>query len=176
MNNYDEVTYKLDVPEALTAGQILTGTDANFGKQSAIVEVVDDGEKTVLNVISLHDRTDLATKKANKLAREMSKVAGGNLVDYIVADAVALPRTNTYFGENGEYGNADNIVAFDTTDWTDRMWERIRWNPRKLETAKHFYNKEHKMVEASYWTSPTSGLVKGLRCEESYLRPDELNL
>ena len=34
----------------------------------------------------------------------------------------------TYFAEDGSYGDAENLVLLDTSNWTDKDWHEIEWS------------------------------------------------
>lgn len=33
---------------------------------------------------------------------------------------------NTYFATDGSYGDEDNLIVLDTSDWSDEKWELVR--------------------------------------------------
>jgi len=41
---------------------------------------------------------------------------------------------NHYFATDGNYGNAENLVIIDTTDWTEDEWDIIDQSPENDRT------------------------------------------
>lgn len=39
--------------------------------------------------------------------------------------------TTTYFAADGKYGDAENLIVIDTTDWTEDEWATIQYSPEK---------------------------------------------
>jgi hypothetical protein len=183
MTNYNEFQFSVDVPQALIdAGGPLLATDPDYGKTAAIVEIATHEDGTVQTaIISTHSRLDLATKKASKLARDVSKVAGGNAVDYLPVNIELVPRNKTYFGTDGEFGNADDLLIIDTSTWTPRMWQRLQWTRAYSRTlAEHYQAKAHTFEERrDYRLDPVTkswGYVTVMGCKDCYLEAKDLNL
>jgi hypothetical protein len=41
---------------------------------------------------------------------------------------------NHYFATDGNYGNAENLIIIDTTDWTEDEWDIIDQSPENDRT------------------------------------------
>ena len=37
--------------------------------------------------------------------------------------------SKTYFAQDGKYGDAENLIVIDTTDWTEDEWSMIQYSP-----------------------------------------------
>ena len=183
MTNYNEFQFSVVVLQALIdAGGALLATDPDYGKTAAIVQVFNDPDTgaVVTSVMSTHSRLDLATKKASKLAREASK-SGTDTVDYLPVNIELVPRNKTYFGTDGEFGNADDLLIIDTSTWTPRMWQRLQWTRAYSRTlAEHYQAKAHTFEERrDYRLDPVTkswGYVTVMGCKDCYLEAKDLNL
>lgn len=61
-------------------------------------------------------------------------------------DADLGARTNHYFAEDGNYGDATGILVVDTTNWLGRDWVQIEdsTDSTRLTTARAIHNKNSK--------------------------------
>jgi hypothetical protein len=44
-------------------------------------------------------------------------------------DSKGQHMSKTYFAADGKYGDAENLIVIDTTDWTDDEWAIIQYSP-----------------------------------------------
>lgn len=52
---------------------------------------------------------------------------------------------NTYFAEDGSYGDATDLVLTDTSSWTSSMWDVVEnsTDSQRQQLAEHFVLGEH---------------------------------
>lgn len=59
------------------------------------------------------------------------------------------PMSKTYFGDDGNYGLAKDLLIFDTTEWTPEMWREIEdAEPDRASLAVHFSSGTHLWKDA----------------------------
>lgn len=170
-SKYEMFQFTTDLPKALLPnGEDFIVENSYHGKGGAVIRITDTNR---LDLVSVHDRMDLADRRARKEERELPKES----TDDVLAVPIKLvPRNNTYFDVDGAYGNADELLVLDTSTWTPAMWQRLQWTGgHRLVLAKHFDAKIHEFEEISYSTSPTTKVTK-LRCKECYMVEENLNL
>jgi hypothetical protein len=178
--NYSEFLYDVELPPALEAGGKLLATSTSPHKEACVVQVTFDkatNKVDGVSVTTVHDRFELADKKASKLLKELeskSKHLVG-VVDFIAIPLTRVARNKTYFDANNGFGDADDQIVLDTSTWTPKMWEILQWHWDRLKMAQHFDAKKHDLLgKQNSWDK--SGAYVGIpACSTCALTPEQLN-
>lgn len=159
--------------------------DSDYQKAFAVFEFVSNsaGEPLKVSHISNHLRRDLAVKKAKSI--KVLTPISGEKIEYLPVELRMRPRLQTYFigsdtYEAGwtSYGDASNLVVFDTGHWTPEMWNYLRSvNPTKQkERAIHYQSAIHNFIVRERWIPEVRATKEISACEICHLTPAELNL
>lgn len=177
MSKYDTFQFTADLPEAMTPSGPFIVENSYYGKQAAVVVVDELNPNAGPQLLSTHDRIDLADKRASKENREAGKA--GEPKEFLPVELKLVPRYTTYFDEDGAYGDAKEILVLDTSTWTPQMWQRLQWTGgRRKELAVHFDAKVHTFTEQEYYDFSTGVAVKKTlnRCTECGVPEASLNI
>lgn len=174
MSRYDTFQFKTDLPKALLpSGEDFIVENSYYGKSGAVVRVAEDNTVTL---VSVHDRMDLASRRARAEERSLPKESTDEVLS---VEIKRVPRYTTYFDEDGAYGDAKEILVLDTSTWTPQMWQRLQWvGAFRRRLAIHFDSKKHEFEEFTY-NSYAGGVVTPTtmnRCKECTMVESNLNL
>lgn len=80
-------------------------------------------------------------------------------------------KNQTYFADDGSYGDAKDLLITDTSSWTSAMWDVIEHSTdsERVLLASHFVNEEHRF-DKTEWDFDGNHKV----CDTCELRPDDL--
>lgn len=116
---------------------------------------------------TVHSRMALAEAKAKKNNAE-NTTAGRT---FIAVPLNLKPRNQTYFSGHS-FGNAEEMLVLDTSEWTMEMWGRLRYANKSQDLAKHFAEGVHDFQEKETWRG-NKRLTLPI-CKTCYLLREEL--
>jgi hypothetical protein len=119
------------------------------------------------SIWSVHSRLPLAEARAKKYAKE-NTIAGRA---FIAVPLNLQPRNKTYFS-GSSFGNAEEMLVLDTSEWSMEMWNKLRYNANTIELAKHFAEGVHEFEERKTWRGSKSLSLP--ICKTCYLLREEL--
>lgn len=171
MAEYDSFIYLPELPEGMEIPESVGVYNRQiYSDRSDITAAVVRMKCGLFEMIySYHSRIQIAEKKV----KEYTKSNSDPDVKFISIPVNLKPRNKTYFSGNN-FGNAQDIAVFDTSEWTMEMWALLRYNYRGQEMATHFAGGVHEYEDKKVWRGRKSLELPvcktcGLLREELYL-------
>jgi hypothetical protein len=177
MSKYDTFQFTAGLPEAMTPSGSFIVENGYYGKQAAVIVVNELDPTAEPELLSTHERLDLADRRASKESREAGRA--GVPKEFLPVELKLVPREKTYFDEDGSYGNANELLVLDTSTWTPEMWARLQWTGMfRKKLAVHFDSKLHtfETMEWRDYSGPAGATKTITRCTECMVVDTNLNL